>query len=270
MSTATVNDPAEALGVDDPIIGHSVVSHDEWTAARKELLKKEKELTRLNDKLSAARRALPWEKVEKRYVFTGPDGEVSLAELFGKKRQLIVHHLMFAPEDDAACVGCSHSADHVDGARQHFEQADVSYVAISRAPLPTLQAFAKRMGWTFRWLSSGRSDFNYDYGASFTPEQVAGGNVDYNYGTSPYAYEDLPGYSVFYKDGDGTVFHTYSTYARGLDALLGSHQYLDLTPKGRGGGGTPGAGHWLRYHDEYGADEASCCGCESSKGGDPA
>ena len=250
-------------GPDDAITHHPVVSHDEWITARKELLKKEKELTRLSDQVSAARRALPWEKVEKNYVFDGPSGKVALAELFGNKRQLIVHHLMFAPGWSEACVGCSHSADHADSARQHFENADVSYVAISRAPLADLERFRKRMDWTFAWVSSGNTDFNYDYGVSFTPEQVASGNVGYNYGTSNYTFDELPGVSVFYKDGEGNVFHTYSTYARGLDILLGSHSYLDLTPKGRGAKATPDDVGWLRYHDQYEtATQDSCCACK--------
>ncbi|MEO5912847.1 MAG: thioredoxin family protein [Luteolibacter sp.] len=250
-------------GPDEALPDHSVVSHDDWIAARKELLVKEKELTRLSDQLSSARRALPWEKVEKNYVFESPDGKVTLAELFGSKRQLIVHHLMFAPGWSEACVGCSHSADHADSARQHFENADVSYVAISRAPVEDLLRFKKRMGWTFHWISSGDGDFNYDYGVSFTPEQVASGNVGYNYATSTYTFDELPGVSVFYKDEEGNVFHTYSTYARGLDILLGSHNYLDLTPKGRGAKGTPDDPGWLRYHDQYQTAEAkSCCACK--------
>ncbi|MEO5716754.1 MAG: thioredoxin family protein [Luteolibacter sp.] len=257
MTTETLHGP------DDAIIGHSVVPHEAWITARKELLKREKELTRLSDEVSAARRALPWEKVEKNYVFNGPDGEVTLAGLFGTKRQLIIHHLMFAPGWTEACIGCSHSADHADSARQHFENADVSYVAISRASLADLETFRKRMGWTFDWVSSGDTDFNFDYGVSFTPEQVASGNVGYNYGTSSYAYDELPGVSVFYKDGQGNIFHTYSTYARGLDILLGSHNYLDLTPKGRAAKATPADPGWLRYHDQYQTGEPeSCCSCK--------
>jgi predicted dithiol-disulfide oxidoreductase (DUF899 family) len=250
-------------GPDDSIPSHPVVSHGEWLSARKELLKREKELTRLSDEVSAARRALPWEKVEKNYTFEGPQGEITLEALFGRKRQLIVHHLMFAPGWSEACVGCSHSADHADSARQHFENADVAYVAISRAPLADLERFKKRMDWSFDWVSSGDTDFNYDYGVSFTPEQVESGKVGYNYGTSPYAFDELPGVSVFYKDEDGGIFHTYSTYARGLDILLGSHNYLDLTPKGRGGKGTPEDTGWLRYHDQYeSAPSDSGCGCK--------
>lgn len=253
MKTTTYHGPDEA------IVHHPVVSHDAWISARKDLLKREKELTRLNDELSAARGALPWEKVEKNYLFEGPDGKVTLAELFGTKRQLIVHHLMFAPGWSEACVGCSHSADHADVARQHFENVDVSYVAISRAPLADLERFRRRMGWTFDWVSSGDTDFNYDYGVSFTPEQVASGNVGYNYETSPYVYDDLPGVSVFYKDEEGDVFHTYSTYARGIDILLGSHNYLDLTPKGRGARAIPEDPGWLRYHDQYESSAGETC-----------
>lgn len=253
----------EIPGIDEPIVGHSVVPHEEWIAARKVLLAQEKELTRLSDRVNEARRALPWEKVDKNYVFDGPGGKVTLTELFGDRRQLIVHHFMFAPGWEEGCVGCSHSADHVDAARQHFEQTDLAYVAVSRAPLADLEAFRKRMGWTFRWVSSLGGSFNYDYGVSFTPEQVSSKTAGYNYGTSSYAFEELPGVSVFYKDEEGNVFHTYSTYTRGLDHLLGSHAYLDLTPKGRCEQGSAGGG-WLRFHDRYEnkpAPAAAACGC---------
>jgi len=249
------------IGVNDPVTGHAVVSHADWIASRKKLLEKEKEYTRLGDELNEARRALPWEKVEKNYVFDGPDGKVTLADLFEGKRQLVVYHFMYAPGWDEGCVGCSHLADQVDGSRRHFEQVDVSFVAISRGTLPELEAFKKRMGWTFDWVSSGGSDFNYDHGVSFTPEQVASGKIPYNYGTTEQVYDELPGVSVFYKDEDGTIFHTYSSYGRGLDILLGSHHYLDLTPKGRCDG--EGFGSWLRFHDQYEKTAtASCCGCK--------
>lgn len=235
---------------------HPVVSQEEWLAARKVLLAEEKELTRHSDAVNAKRRALPWVKVTKDYLFECPQGKVRLADLFGTKSQLIVHHFMFAPGWEAGCVGCSHSADHVDGARQHFEQADVAYVAISRAPLADLEAFKKRMGWTFDWLSSGGSDFNFDYHVAFTPDEVASGSIDYNYHQIPQVYSDLPGYSVFYKDEAGNVYHTYSTFARGLDILLGSHHFLDLTPKGR-----QNDADWLDYHDLYGKPPEKDGGC---------
>lgn len=197
--------------------------------------------------------------MEKNHIFSGPHGDVTLADFFGTKRQIIVHHRMFAPGWTEACIGCSHSAEHADAARQHFENADVSYVAISRAPLADLEKFRKRMGWTFAWVSSGDTDLNYDYGVSFSPEQVAFGNVGYNYGTSSYAFDELPGVSVFYKDEAGNIFHTYSTYTRGLDILLGSHNYLDLTPKGRGVVATAENTGWLRYHDQYETAAADRC-----------
>jgi predicted dithiol-disulfide oxidoreductase (DUF899 family) len=239
--------------------GHPVVSESEWLAARKELLAKEKEFTRLRDRLAAQRRELPWVKVTQDYIFEGSDGKLTLTDLFQGKSQLIIQHFMFAPGDTEGCVGCSHSADHVDAARQHFEQKDIAFAAVSRAPLQDFAPFRKRMGWTFNWVSSAGSDFSCDYRVSFTPEEVATGKVDYNYGTSPYAFEDLPGVSVFYKSAKGEIFHTYSTYARGLDPLLGSYQFMDLTPKGRNESGI--WRDWLRFHDEYDtAVTASCCG----------
>jgi predicted dithiol-disulfide oxidoreductase (DUF899 family) len=228
---------------------NAVVSRDEWLVARTALLAEEKAMTKALDALSAKRRALPWVKVEKSYVFDGPDGKESLADLFRGKSQLIVQHFMFAPGWKEGCVGCSHSADHVDAARQHFEPRDVAFAAVSRAPWPELEPFRRRMGWRFHWVSSHGSDFNYDYGVSFTPEAVAAGNVSYNYGTAPNAPEDLPGVSVFARDEAGAVYHTYSTYARGLDILLGSHNYLDLTPGGRNE--TRDGKDVLRHHDRY-------------------
>jgi predicted dithiol-disulfide oxidoreductase (DUF899 family) len=229
-----------------------IVSQDEWLAARRALLVKEKEHMRAGDRLSAERRALPWVKVEKDYVFDAPAGKLSLADLFDGCSQLIVHHLMFHPDWEAGCDGCSFQADHIDGPRQHLEHHDVRIVAVSRAPLAKLEAYKRRMGWRFDWVSSFGSDFNYDFHVSFTQDQVAGGRVDYNFGTITddvrYHSEELPGVSVFYKDHAGQVFHTYSTYARGLDAILGGDHYLDLTPKGRCEADYP---NWPRRHDEY-------------------
>ncbi|QCI69439.1 DUF899 domain-containing protein [Phreatobacter stygius] len=235
----------------------AIVSRDEWIEARKALLAKEKALTRALDALSAERRTLPWVRVEKSYVFEGPHGRETLADLFAGRSQLIIQHLMFAPGDDQACVGCSFSADHVDGARQHFEHHDVKFTAVSLAPWPKLAAFKERMGWRFHWVSSAGSPFNYDYGVSFTPDQVATGNVGYNYGTSSYAYADLPGVSVFARDAVGDVFHTYSTFTRGVDILLGAHHFLDLTPKGRADQGE--GADWVRFHDQYGEAPGTCC-----------
>jgi predicted dithiol-disulfide oxidoreductase (DUF899 family) len=231
-----------------------VVSRSEWLGARTALLAEEKAATRALDALHQKRRALPWVKVEKPYQFEGPTGVRSLLDLFQGRSQLIIQHFMFAPGWTEGCVGCSHSADHVDAARQHFEPRDVSFAVVSRAPWRDLESFRQRMGWRFLWVSSLGSDFNYDYGVSFTPESVASGDVEYNYGTSSYAAEDLPGVSVFAKDDAGGVFHTYSTYTRGLDILLGSHNYLDLTPKGRNEMGGNGKDR-LRHHDRYGDDD---------------
>ena len=229
-----------------------IVSQDEWLTARKALLIREKEHMRAGDRLSAERRALPWVKIKKDYFFDAPEGKVSLADLFDGCSQLIVHHLMFHPDWEAGCDGCSFQADHIDGPRQHLEHHDVKIVAVSRAPLAKLVSYKRRMGWRFDWVSSYGSDFNYDFHVSFTKDRIAEGHVDYNFGTITddprYHSEELPGVSVFYKDQKGQVFHTYSTYARGLDAILGGDHYLDLTPKGRCEADYP---DWPRRHDEY-------------------
>ena len=232
----------------------SVVSRDEWLAARKAFLIKEKEFTRARDALSAERRRLPMVRIEKEYVFDGPDGKETLADLFDGRSQLIVQHFMFGPGWKEGCVGCSFGADHVDGARMHFEHRDVSFVAISRAPLPQLEAFKKRMGWRFRWVSSYGSDFNYDFHVSFTQEEIARGKVYYNYAMGEFQSEEMSGISVFYKDANGAIFHTYSTYARGDELLSGAYMYLDLVPKGRDEAGLPYPSAWWRHHDRYGAE----------------
>jgi predicted dithiol-disulfide oxidoreductase (DUF899 family) len=207
---------------------------------------------RAGDRLSAERRGLPWVKVDKAYVFDTPQGKKTLADLFEGRSQLIVHHLMYHPDWQAACPGCSFQADHIDGPGQHLAHHDVKIVAVSRAPLAKLEAYRRRMGWRFDWVSSCDSDFNYDFHVSFAKDEVAKGRIDYNFGTitvdARYHSEELPGVSVFYKDQDGQVFHTYSSYARGLDAILGGNHYLDLTPKGRSDQDYP---NWPRRHDEY-------------------
>src|SRR5258705_3323848 len=200
---------------------HAIVSPEEWFVARKELLKKEKELTRLSDELSRQRRQLPWVKVEKSYRFEGPAGMETIADLFDGRSQLIVYHFMVAPWWAAGCPGCSFVSDHIDGANLHLAPHDVSVVAVSRAPLAEFEAFKKRMGWRFKWVSSSRNDFNYDYHVSFTKEEMAKRKVSYNYDTVEFGTEEGPGASVFYKNAGGDVFHTYSTYGRGLDILLG-------------------------------------------------
>jgi predicted dithiol-disulfide oxidoreductase (DUF899 family) len=229
---------------------HKIVSKDEWVAARKQLLAKEKEFTRLRDALSRERRNLPWERVDKPYVFEGPNGRESLADLFAGRSQLIVYHFMFDPDWETGCKSCSFWADNFNGIVAHLRQRDATLVAISRAPLPKLRAFAKPLGWSFKWLSSFGSEFNYDYHVSFTPEDRAGGKVVYNYAASKMDMSELPGISVFYKDADGQLFHTYSCYARGLDMLNTAYHYLDLLPKGRDEAG-PHKMAWVRQHDQY-------------------
>lgn len=238
-----------------------VVSREEWLRARKALLAREKEMTRALDDLRAERRALPWVKVEKRYAFDTPDGSATLADLFDGRSQLAVYHFMLAPGSDHICDGCAFLSDHVDAARMHFEHADLSFAAVSRAPLAQIERVRRRMGWRFRWVSSGGSDFNHDFGVSFTPEQVAAGDVGYNYGTSPYAAEDLHGTSAFVKAANGDVFHTYSTYARGAELLSGAFNWLDLVPKGRNEARIM---DWVRLHDEYDAVPARC-GCAAAE-----
>lgn len=238
------------------IAGPKIVSRDEWLAVRKELLVSEKEFTRLYDALCARRRQLPWVKVKKDYVFDGPDGKETLDDLFAGRSQLIVRHFMFGPGWKEGCVGCSFASDHVGGALVHLEHQDVTYVAVSRAPLAEIEAFRKRMGWNFKWVSSFGNDFNYDYHVSFTNEQIAKGKVFYNFEARdlPFNTEDLSGVSVFYKDASGAIFHTYSCYARGDEGGLTTYFYLDLTPKGRNETGPyHNLGDWVRHHDRYGA-----------------
>jgi predicted dithiol-disulfide oxidoreductase (DUF899 family) len=231
---------------------HQVVSHDQWIKARSEFLAREKEFTRARDALSEARRHLPWERVEKNYIFAGPNGKENLSELFAGRSQLIVYHFMFDPEWDAGCKSCSFWADNFNGVDVHLKHRDITLLAISRAPFGKLEAYRKRMGWNFKWLSSHDNDFNYDYGGSYTPEQVAQGRAIHNYNSSkPYGTENV-GISVFHQDHSRHVFHTYSCYARGVDMLNGAYHYLDLTPKGRDESGQgPNPQAWVRRHDEY-------------------
>jgi predicted dithiol-disulfide oxidoreductase (DUF899 family) len=241
MATTTIEQPR-------------VVSRDEWRAARKELLAKEKHLTREYEAISALRRQLPWVKVEKDYIFKGPNGKETLADLFAGRSQLIVRHFMFGPGWGEGCVGCSFASDHVGGALVHLEHHDVTYVAVSRASLSEIEAFRKRMGWIFKWVSSFGNDFNYDYHVSFTSEEIAQGKVFYNFEVRdlPFKTEDLSGVSVFYKDAAGGIFHTYSCYARGDEGGLTTYFYLDITPKGRDENGpTYTLGDWVRHHDRY-------------------
>ncbi len=229
----------------------AVVPPAEWLAARKELLRKEKDFTRLRDELSRQRRALPWEKVEKQYVFDGPRGKETLADLFGGKSQLIVYHFMFGPGWKEGCPSCSYLADTFDGAAVHLAQRDVSFMAISRATLPEIEAFRKRMGWQFQWVSSFGNEFNHDYQASFTPQDIVVGKVYYNYEMTEFPAEEAPGASVFSKNEAGEIFHTYSCYARGLDAMVGTYNWLDIAPKGRDEEGLAFTMAWVRHHDKY-------------------
>lgn len=231
---------------------HQVVSREDWLAARLRLLAKEKDLTRRRDQLSAERRELPWVKVEKAYVFDGPDGEQTLAELFDGRSQLLVYHFMFGPDWEQGCPSCSFVSDHIDGANRHLPQRDVTLLAVSRAPLARIEAFKKRMGWRFKWVSSYGNDFNRDYHVSFAPDEMAKGEVYYNYATGEFPSEEAPGLSAFYKDPGGVIFHTYSAYARGLDMLVGAYNYLDLAPKGRDEAALPWTMAWVRHHDRYG------------------
>jgi predicted dithiol-disulfide oxidoreductase (DUF899 family) len=230
---------------------HSTVSRDEWLAARQALLAKEKEFTKQRDALSAARRELPWVKVEKDYVFEGPDGKETLADLFDGRSQLIVYHFMLGPGWEQGCPSCSFLADHFDGAVVHLAHRDTTFVVVSRAPLDEIETFQKRMGWRFKWVSSYGNDFNHDYHVSFSEDEMAKGEVVYNYRKSEFPSEEAPGVSVFARDEAGGVFHTYSAYARGLDMLLRTYNFLDMVPKGRDEGDLPFTMSWVRHHDLY-------------------
>jgi predicted dithiol-disulfide oxidoreductase (DUF899 family) len=239
---------------------HPVVSPEQWLAARKELLEKEKALTHAREELAAARRALPWERVEKQYRFDTVDGQQSLADLFAGRSQLIVYHFMFGPVSEAGCKSCSFWADNFNAAVQHLAQRDVTLLAVSRAPLAKLQAFKQRLGWSFNWVSSGQNDFNFDLNVSFRERDQPSGALSYNYrpiakGPAPSHAKggewQLPGVSVFFKDETDAVFHTYSTYSRGIDTLNGTYQLLDLAPKGRDEASLSSPQAWVRLHDEY-------------------
>jgi predicted dithiol-disulfide oxidoreductase (DUF899 family) len=262
MATAVTG---KATGSESKSGAHAVVSHEEWVAARKDLLAQEKNFLRLREELARARRQLPWERVEKEYVFEGREGKVSLADLFGGRSQLIVYHFMLAPGWKEGCPGCSFLGDHFDGAIPHVQQRDITFVAISRAPLAEIEEFKKRMGWNFKWVSSNGTDFNFDYGVSFREEDRAKGEEYYNYAVRPMKAEEMPGASVFAKNTGGEVFHTYSTYARGLDMMIGAYQWIDLSPKGRDEDGLKQTMAWVKHHDKYeqGASSVkkeSCCG----------
>ncbi|HET6552013.1 MAG TPA: thioredoxin family protein [Dyella sp.] len=229
---------------------HSVVDHESWLAARKQFLAKEKAFTQQRDELSRERRELPWERVDKPYVFFGEHGKETLADLFGEKSQLIVYHFMFAPDWELGCRGCSFWADNFNGIIPHLAARDVSFVAVSRAPLHKLQEQARKFGWTFKWVSSAGSDFNYDYGVSFSPESIEQGEASYNYRPMKSQSQDLPGISAFSKENDA-IFHTYSTYSRGVDMLNTAYHYLDIAPKGRDEDGLDFPMAWLKHRIDY-------------------
>ncbi len=227
---------------------HAVVSRDVWLTARRDLLKAEKELTHLRDNVARERLTLPWVLIEKEYVFDTSDGPRALAELFNGRSQLLVQHFMFAPGWKQGCPSCSFMADHTDGMNKHLAHHDVTIIAVSRAPLAEIERYRNRMGWRFRWVSSKGGSFNYDFRVSFTPEQVATGHIDYNFGQWQETGEEWPGLSVFLKDETGDVYHTYSTYGRGVEVMMGTYAMLDLMPKGRN---ETGGMDWVRRHDRY-------------------
>jgi predicted dithiol-disulfide oxidoreductase (DUF899 family) len=232
---------------------HRVVSREEWLRERVALLEREKAHTRERDAISRQRRELPWVKVEKEYVFEGPEGKVTLAELFDGRTQLFVKHFMMGPGQVGQCVGCSFEVDHLAGILVHLQNHDLSYAVVARAPIHEIEAVRKRMGWRFSWVSSYGSDFNYDFNVSFTPEQVAAGRAFYNFGYQDPGLEDRSGDSVFTRDATGQIFHTYSTYGRGGEAFLGAYNYLDVTPKGRAENGPHNTlADWVRPNDMYG------------------
>jgi predicted dithiol-disulfide oxidoreductase (DUF899 family) len=230
---------------------HTVVSHEAWIAARKEFLKKEKEFTRQRDEISRLRRELPWEKVEKRYEFAGPSGKLSLADIFGKRSQLIVYHFMLGPGWKEGCPSCSYLADHFDGMTVHLANRDVTLAVISHAPIAEIETFKKRMGWKFNWCSSYGSDFNYDYQVSQSPAEESEKQVYYNFEMMEFPATERPGLSVFSKDASGQVFHTYSSYARGLDMFIGTYHFLDTVRKGRDEADLKHSMAWVRHHDKY-------------------
>src|SRR5450432_80810 len=235
----------------NPIKNPTIVSTEKWLAARREFLREEKEFTHLRERLAARRRELPWVKIDKAYTFESPGGRVSLADLFEGHSQLVVYHFMFGPGWEEGCKSCSYVSDHLAPAVIHLQARDVAFAAISHAPLAEFAPFKKRMGWAFNWVSSHGSDFNFDYHVSFTAEELARGKINYNYGLIDFPLEEAPGLSVFAKDDSGDVYHTYSTYGRGLDQLIGTYTVLDLVPKGRDED-PESTMSWVRYHDSYG------------------
>jgi predicted dithiol-disulfide oxidoreductase (DUF899 family) len=263
VNTATANADTNAAN-------HSVVSKERWLAERTTLLAREKELMHLQDQVARERRALPWERVDKDYVFDAPEGPRSLADLFAGRRQLLVQHFMFAPGWEQGCPSCSFMADHTDGMTVHLAHRDVSFVAVSRAPLAEIARFKQRMGWQFRWVSSATNDFNKDFHVSFDADDRVDGEVDYNYRKTSFPNSEAPGISVFYQDDAGEIFHTYSTFGRGVEAMMGTYRLLDLVPKGRDEHDGFYKMDWVRHHDRYAPEPAqaaaavgSCCAAKA-------
>lgn len=243
-------------------IPHQVVPADQWLAARRALLEREKAVLRLQDELAHERRALPWVRIDKPYAFDTPQGRFSLGDLFAGRRQLLVQHFMLGPGWEQGCPSCSFMADHSDGMAVHLANRDTMLVAVSRAPLQEIERFRQRMGWRFSWASSHGSDFNHDFGVSFTPEEQATGTIHYNYARRDVAAGEMPGISVFYRDGTGAVFHTYSTYGRGVEVMMGAYRMMDLKPLGRQEREVPYKMEWVRHHDRYPAAPpaaGTCC-----------
>lgn len=241
----------------------AIVSRETWLEARRDLLAAEKDLTHRGDQVAALRRKLPWVRIEEPYVFEGANGQIALVDLFAGRSQLLVQHFMLGPGWKEGCKSCSYMADHADGMIAHLAQRDVTFVAISRAPYREIERFHRRMGWGFTWVSSNGNSFNHDFRVSFTPEEIASGRIDYNFGGSPHRNDELPGVSAFVRDPAGSVFHTYSTYGRGVEVMMGTYRMLDLTPRGRAEEGLSHTMQWVRHHDRYSQDApgktGSCC-----------
>jgi predicted dithiol-disulfide oxidoreductase (DUF899 family) len=251
MTTTIANvSPVNRPVVNPSTANHPVVSRQQWLAERKKLLEREKELTRLGDQIATERRALPWVRMDKEYLFDTPAGRRPLADLFDGRHQLVMEHFMLAPGWEQGCKSCSYMADHTDATLVHLAHRDTAFVAVSRAPLAEIERFRQRMGWTFRWVSSDGTDFNRDFHVTFTADEMASGKADYNFGAKPHGAE-LPGVSAFWKDDSGEVFHTYSTYGRGVEVMMHTYNLLDLTPKGRDEDGLDFTMAWVRHHDRY-------------------
>ncbi len=249
-------------------LDHPVASRDDWLTRRHALLAREKALTHLHDEIARERRALPWVRLAKTYVFDTPDGPRALADLFDGRRQLMVQHFMLAPGWEQGCKSCSFMTDHLGGAQVHLAHRDVTVLLVSRAPLAEIERFRKRMGWELAWVSARDNDFNFDFHVSFAPESRVDGEVVYNYGKVAFPQEEAPGISFFYKDAAGDVFHTYSTFGRGVEVMMGTYHLLDLAPQGRGEDADAHGMQWVRHHDRYDpapapAATATCCASRS-------